>query len=238
MEKMKAILLLTAAMAFAAAPLFTPGFGGFDTSDFPVQGIDPSIQPAGYAFAIWGLIYLWLLAHAGFGLLRRAENAAWDAPRWGLFASLALGTSWLAVAMTEPVLAVVQIWVMLGASLWALARAPVTGPDRWLRVTPLALYAGWLTAASCVGLGVVLVGYGVLGDGAATLLMLGLAAAIGLGVQARLAPASEYAGAIIWALVGVIVANAGAGPMVPLTCALAIAALGAAAWRTEKARAA
>ena len=238
MEKMKAILLLAAAMAFVAAPLFTPGFGGFDTSAFPVQGVDPSIQPAGYAFAIWGLIYLWLLAHAGFGLFLRAENAAWDAPRWGLFASLALGASWLAVAMAEPVLAVVQIWAMLGAALWALAQAPVAGPDRWLRVTPLALYAGWLTAASCVGLGVVLVGYGVLGDAAATLLMLGLATGIGLGMQLRLAPAPEYAGAIIWALVGVIVANVGAGLIVPLICVLAIAALAAAAWRTEKARSA
>ena len=40
---------------------------GYDPGQFPVVIARPSIQPAGYAFAIWGLIYAWLMAHAGFG---------------------------------------------------------------------------------------------------------------------------------------------------------------------------
>ena len=32
-----------------------PGFGGFDANQFPVPQVNPSVQPAGYAFSIWGL---------------------------------------------------------------------------------------------------------------------------------------------------------------------------------------
>ena len=51
------------------------------------------MQPAGYAFSIWGVIYLALVAGAVFGLIRRAEHAGWDAARWPLIASLAVGAA-------------------------------------------------------------------------------------------------------------------------------------------------
>jgi len=56
MTRMKAILLFTAAIAFAISPFLVDGFNGFAPDQFPIPQIDPPAQPAGYAFSIWGLI--------------------------------------------------------------------------------------------------------------------------------------------------------------------------------------
>jgi hypothetical protein len=217
MDRAAPILCFTAAVFFAASPLVNPGFDGFDAAAFPVPLEDPPVQPAGWAFAIWGLIYLWLLAGTGFGLFARPDSADWARMRWPLTGSLALGAAWLGVAQLSPVWATVMIWAMLALALLALAR---TGSaDRLLQEAPVALYAGWLTAASCVGLGIVLGGYGVMAPVPAALAMLALALAIALAVQLRLTRAPEYGAAVVWALAGVIAANL--SPLAPVVVALA-----------------
>jgi hypothetical protein len=122
--KLKAVLLLVAAMAFVVAPLISQPFTGFNPAQLPIPVDDPPIQPAGWAFSIWGVIYLWLLGSAGYGLIRRDTAPDWDRGRWGAFVSLAIGASWIAVALSTPVMATILIWLMLGGALWALARAP------------------------------------------------------------------------------------------------------------------
>ena len=64
MKQIIAVLTFILALAFALAPALTNPFTGFTADQLPVPQIDPPIQPAGYAFAIWGLIYLWLIASA------------------------------------------------------------------------------------------------------------------------------------------------------------------------------
>jgi len=225
---MKAILLFSAAVAFVTAPLLVPSFGGFDPAAFPYPPIDPPVQPAGYAFAIWGLLYVWLLIHAGFGLLRRADHPAWDAARWPLFVSLGVGAVWLETAVQMPVMAVVLIWVMTGAAVMALLRTPPS-PDRWLLRAPIAAYAGWLTAAAGVGTGVVLTGYGILPPVAAALAMLALILGLAMAVQMR-SQAPEYGAAVLWALIGVLVANLGTAPIVAIAALLGAGIIGAAVW--------
>ena len=78
MDRMKAILTLSAALMFVASPLFTGAFRGFAPEQFPIPQLDPPIVPAGYAFAIWGLIYAYLVLHAVFGLLKRDIDGTWD----------------------------------------------------------------------------------------------------------------------------------------------------------------
>ncbi|WP_397542212.1 hypothetical protein [Roseovarius salis] len=233
MERMKAILTLTAALAFALSPLTTAGFNGFRPDQFPVPQVDPPVQPAGYAFGIWGVIYLWLLAGAVYGLLKRAEAPGWDAMRWPLIASLVFGAAWIPVAQLSPVQATVMIWAMLGTALWALM-ACGRADRAWLR-TPVALYAGWLTAASCVALGLVLAGHGVMTGQSAAIVMIGVALVIGACVVAARPDAPEYALALAWALVGVIVDNLDPLNMPVLAlCIAGVALLGALvarAWR-------
>jgi hypothetical protein len=201
-----AILVLILSVAFAASPLLVPGFGGFDPNQFPIPQDSPPVQPAGYAFSIWGLIYLWLVASALFGLKRPVE---WAAMRPALAVSLAIGATWLPVAMLSPVWAAILIWAMLITALIALFRAPAV--DAPWASWPLGLYAGWLSAASCVSLGLLAAGYGWMDQRTAAYVFVGLAIVLALGVQSLLNRAPTYGLAVIWALIAVAVQNWGTG---------------------------
>lgn len=205
--------LLLAALAFVAAPALTPPFSGYDPALFPVRIERPSIQPAGYAFAIWGLIYVWLLVHAGFGVLRRRSDPAFVRVAMPLLLASVLGAVWLAIATSAPLLAEVAILLMAAFALTACLRAdPVQ--DRWLLAAPTAIFAGWLTAASAVSSGVLLAGYGVLSDTGSALLMLAVVLGVAVFVQTRRFTMPVYGATVVWAIVGVIVANWGLNPTV------------------------
>ena len=152
-----------------------------------------------------GLIYLWLIIGTVFGAVRRADDPDWAPMRPMLFASLAMGAVWLPLAVVSPILATVLIWAMLVTALIALFRAGDT--DRWLQQAPIAIYAGWLSAAACVALGVVIGGYGLMPPTPAALLALSLCMALSVTMQHRLHRAPEYGMTVIWALVGVVVQN-------------------------------
>ena len=139
----------------------TPPFRGYDPAMFPVAIARPAIQPAGYAFAIWGPIYLWLIAHAIFGLWQRHDNPAWQRTRlpltgavWlgavGLGAvwlgavwlgavwlgAVWLGAVWLAIAQNYPITATVTILAMAALALTpscarTLTRTAGSCPPRW-----------------------------------------------------------------------------------------------------------
>lgn len=222
MTYLKPALLLVVAIAFAVSPFLNSEFGGFDPARYPVPQVDPPAQPAGYAFAIWGPIYLYFIVHALFGLIARRDDPAWDAPRWPLIVSLGVGVFWLPVALVSPLWATVMIWAMLASALVALSR---TGrKDRWLLLAPIALYAGWLTAASSVSVALIGAGWGiVMGAVGWAVVALALALAIGSTVLLRVKPAPEYGAAIVWALVGVLIANVSGGSTIIAT----LAALGA-----------
>lgn len=218
MNRLWAAAVFLAAVGFAAGPLLWPGFGGFAPDAFPVPQEEPPVQPAGYAFAIWGLIYLWLVAGTGFGLLRRAGEPDWQGHRPALLLSLGVGVLWLPVAQVSPLAATAMIWVMLVTALLALFR---TGDmDRWLQISPLAIYSGWLTAAAPVSVGLLLAGYGWLPETSAALVALAIALVIALVIQYRLHRAPLYGITMIWALIAVIVANSA-----PLNIAVAGLAL-------------
>jgi hypothetical protein len=218
--KLKAVLVLCATIAFVVSPFFTQPFTGFNPDQLPNPIEQPPIQPAGYAFSIWGVIYLWLLVSAGFGLIKRDTPADWDAPRWPLFISIGLGASWIAVALSAPVIATAMIWVMGAGAVLALLRAP--NRDRALAALPIGLYAGWLTAASCVALASILMGHNILSPLVASWACLALALAIAVPISQR-SRIPTYPIAIAWALIGVVVQNATLYP------ALAGAAAGGAA---------
>ncbi len=204
--KVRAILVVLAAAAFVLSPVFSQSFGGFQPSQFPVPQDNPPAQPAGWAFSIWTLIYLWLLVHAGYGLWRRAGDPAWDATRVPLIASLGIGALWIPVALVSPLWATLVIWVMLITAVVALVRAPAE--DFWLARVPLAIYAGWLTAAAWVSVALIGAGWSVLmGAAGWGWAVLALALVFAAGVLTRTGRAPEYVLPIAWALLGIAAAN-------------------------------
>lgn len=212
MQKLIAALTVLLCLTFAGSSLWVPEFGGFDADQFPVPQDNPPVQPAGYAFAIWGLIYSWLLVGMIYGLWRRSEDPDWHAMRAPLCVSLAVGSVWLPVAVLSPVWAAVLIWAMLIPALIALFRAPQH--DTGWALAPVALYAGWLSAAGCVALGLVAAGYGYVGEETAAFIFVFLALVIASAVQTQLGRGPTYGIAAIWALTAIVVQNVDSYPTV------------------------
>ncbi|MDQ2091337.1 hypothetical protein [Marimonas arenosa] len=200
-----ALAVLLTTIAFALAPMLSRGFAGFTPEQFPVELEVWPVQPDGWAFAIWGVIYVWLILGALWGLINAPRDRDWQAMRQPLLASLGVGVFWIAAANASPILATVMLYVMAGFAIAALLRAGA-GVPVWQR-RPVALYAGWLTAATGVGTGVVLGGYGVLSAQVAALVMLASVLVTALAVQLQRPTEWAYPLAVIWALAGVISAN-------------------------------
>ena len=205
MKQIYAVLTLVFTATFVISPAITDPFSGFRADQLPIPQIDPPVQPAGYAFAIWGLIYAWLVISAIYGIIKRADDAAWNDARKPLILSLAVGTPWLAVANASAVWATILIFVMAATAIAAMLRAPTD--DHWWFRTPVGIYAGWLTAASFVSLGSTAAGYGVV-TGALGWAYLGIIGALLVtGSVLALRSVIPYGLTVIWALVAIIVAN-------------------------------
>lgn len=212
MHKITAYLCVLLCITFAGSTLWVPGFGGFDADQFPVPQNDPPVQPIGDTFTIWGVIYLWLLVGMGYGAWQRRDDAAWHAMRVPLCLSLAVGSIWLAVAVRTPIGASILIWVMLITALIALFRAP-KGDTVWAAL-PVGLYAGWLSAASCVSLGLLAAGYGYMDETTAAFVFIFMALVLASSLQSTLGRAPTYGLGVIWALGGIVVQNLGTAPNV------------------------
>lgn len=238
MERLSSYLILVVALAFALAPAVTNPFSGFEADQLPIPQINPPIQPAGYAFSIWGVIYIWLVVSAVYGAWKRSTSPEWTRARWPLIVSMTIGVPWLAIANASAIWATATIILMAVGAIVALVRAPVY--DRWWFQAPTAIYAGWLTAASSVSLGTTMAGYGVLFaeiGWAFVGIITGLLIAVAVFRQRRQAP--EYLIAVIWALFGIVVANGTDIIAVSVLSALGILALVAniyyARWRPSRA---
>jgi hypothetical protein len=205
MEKFTAAAILVLSIAFAISPAFTAPFSGFTPDQLPNPQIDPPIQPEGYAFAIWGLIYTWLIVSAVLGLWKRADAGDWHAARLPLAISLAVGVPWLAIANASAIWATITIIIMALGAITALIRAPYV--DRWWFQAPVGIYAGWLTAASWVSIGTTAAWYGLI-TGSFGWAFAGILGALSSALAVyKMRAAPEYLLTIIWALVGIVVAN-------------------------------
>jgi hypothetical protein len=211
-------LTLIIGLLFAAAPSFAPEFRGYAAGQLPVEIYRHAVQPAGYAFSIWGVIFLWLLASAAYGLSQRTEQPSWVATRPALIGAMLAGILWLFLASSNPLLATVVILAMAGFAITAFLRAD-TGVDRWILSAPLAIFAGWVSAASLVSVGIMLGGYGLLPHPTAALVMVAVLVAGALYIQSRQPLMPVYGGTVVWAIVAVAMVNRAEEPMVAIIAA-------------------
>lgn len=213
-------LLILAAALFAVAI----SYGqialrwGLSPAEFAADGAS-TLRVAGYAFSIWGLIYLGLLTYAVRQMLPGVrETATLRAFGWpSLLALLGIGWWVIAAALDAEVMTIVLIAGSAIVLLIPLVRhAPMVRAlgagdrDRWLTVTPLALLAGWLSIAAPVNLITVATGNGDLPavlppTGWASLAIAGVTL-LALAVTARTRLAA-YPLPIAWGLLGAFVAE-------------------------------
>lgn len=198
-------LTLLFAILFALSPLASDGFNGFTPEQFPVVQDRWPVQPAGWAFSIWGVIYLWLIVGSAWGLWKAPSDPDWQRMRAPLLISLLVGTFWIAAANTSPIVATGMIVVMAVAAVMAFLRAGQDNP--MMQRGPVGLYAGWLTAATGVAVAVLLSGYGILSANLAALLLILTVLVVALWVQSRRPLMPSYPLAVGWALTGIVAVN-------------------------------
>lgn len=196
---------------------------------------DATLKVAGWAFAIWGPIYLGLIVYAVRQLLPRTrESEMLKAFGWPSVLAL-LGIGWwiLAAAWDLEVATIVLIFGSLTVLLipllqkaTAIRALPKGDRDLWITVWPLAALAGWLTVAAPVNLLTVATGNGdlpaALPPTAWALIAVVLASAMGLFVTWR-TRVLAYPIPIAWGLIGVFAAEQEKGNAVLAFGALAAA---------------
>ena len=213
-------LILLSAVIFAIAIGYSQTAIGWGQSpaEFSADS-DETLKVASYAFAIWGLIYLGLFAHAVFQLLPQGRGRPLtEALGWPAVGAL-LGIGWwvVAAALDAETTTIVLIFASLLVILIPLllkarqirALKP-KDPELWLTAWPLMLLAGWLTIAAPVNLLTVVTGNEALPDvlppTSWAILAVGLVSLTALLVTARLRQIA-YALPIAWGLLAVFVAE-------------------------------
>lgn len=227
-------ILVIASVAFALgapAPQMSLGLG-LTAAEFSASG-DSTLRAAAYAFSIWGVIYLGLIAYAVWQALpRQAADRALDrisAPAAFAIAGCgawicasALDARWETVGIIVLSAAVLAVGLLRTAPASDQANAPAL-LFAWL---PLGLLGGWLTIAAALNILTVATAEGLIGtDFAPAAALIGIVAvgalAVGFTVSARL---FTYSLAIAWGLVAVWVAERADNSVVAWT-AMAAAAL-------------
>ncbi len=188
---------------------------------------DVLITPAGWAFSIWGLIYLALIAFGIYQLLPAQWSNRKLAPHsyFLIFASLAQ-CLWIYLFLDQQfvlaLLAMVEIWAMLLALYLRINHRPwntelqqkrpraIPRKERWLIHRPISLYFGWISMATVLNVALTLFSQGWGGWGLSpvlwTVVLMGVAAELGLLMLLRRQDGT-FAMVVIWALVWIAVAN-------------------------------
>lgn len=159
------LLLLLNTLTFGATLylnyLYGSGAGGRKSVGEISNQYDVLITPAGYAFSIWGLIYLLLTGFIVYQWVQFFKNNKQDSlvktSVW-LALSNILNALWMVVWTNEQVLLSVVIIFMLLASLLILGNNLNLGKEPQVSKIfvqlPIEIYIGWIIVASVVNFSV------------------------------------------------------------------------------------
>jgi benzodiazapine receptor len=191
------------------------------------------VTPAGYAFAIWGLIYLACLVLAVHQARpAQRDRAVHRRTGWWLVTAFAAATVWVPVFATRTLwLAQLVILVLLAALVVAVRRSVQSGPaqDRREQLAfrlPVTLYLGWATLATAAGFGTTSRSWGLPEEGLGTTLvsvLLVLAATVfSVVVVGRFTAVAAFVLAAGWALVAIVVGTPSVAVQVAAVLALLV----------------
>lgn len=193
--------------------------------------------PSGYAFSIWGVIYLLLAAFVVYqarGISGRRETpAVVEKVGWLFVISCVANSAWVMAWLYDFTGLSVLIMIVLLASLWLIivrTRMEMDViPIKKIALTwwPFAIYLGWISVALIANIAAWFTKIGWNGFGlspvAWTVIMICVAGIVYLGLTwARNLRESAMVG--VWALIAVAVANWGTTPAV-VNAALIVSAI-------------
>lgn len=206
--------------------------------------------PAGYTFAIWGLIYGALAAFAVYQALpAQAERPFLAKYGWLVVLSTVFNIAWLLswhyalyipslIFMAALLVTLIAIYVRLDIGR---PDPSLTTADKLLYQAPFSLYTGWITVATIANFASILGGYydlSPLGISQPMWAVIMIAvAAIVAGILLFNRRNLSYAGVLIWALFGIRAGQAGT-PLVANAAVIAAVAVLVLAligyWRTRE----
>jgi len=173
------------------------------------------VIPAGYVFAIWGLIYVLLGAFTTWQALpRNREDETLRSLGWLPALSGVFNTVWILLFQYEQFALSVPVIVGLLVTLIAIHlrlwnhRDALHGTRYWVVRAPFSVYLGWVTVATIANVAQTLSALGLTGFGldpallAAAVLLVGLAIAATFVTRFRDA---AYGFVIVWAYAGIVV---------------------------------
>ncbi|HEX7541521.1 MAG TPA: hypothetical protein VF352_05260 [Anaerolineales bacterium] len=211
------VLLVIATIVVNALANIIP-FNGKNTGAISDQ-FHVYFVPAGYVFAIWGLIYIGLMT---FGVYQ-ALPAQREIPRlrsvdgFFILASLA-NILWLFLWHFEQFVGTLAVMLVLLAALIAIymrlgiGKTKVSKTETWLVRVPFSIYLGWITVATIANVTEVLDylkwnGFGIAPE-AWMLIILGVVFIIATLMNLTRRDIA-YAMVILWALLGIVVRQSG-----------------------------
>ena len=134
--------------------------GGVNTAE--ISDSNPTlITPAGYTFAIWGIIYILLGFFVVFQALPRQRGKEWNKQIGWLFVlSSIINIAWLFLWQYELLSLSLILMFMLLATLIliythiGIGKTPVSFQERIAVHTPFSVYLGWITIATIANVAV------------------------------------------------------------------------------------
>jgi len=185
------------------------------------------VTPAGYVFAIWGVIYILLLAFVTYQALPSKKDKPFQKQIGALFIlSSLLNCVWLFLwqynFITESVIVMFALLATLIAIYLRLniGKTKIPLKEKLLIHLPFSVYLGWITVASIADVAATLVSYNWNGFGISPSTWAILVVAVALLITMLMLATRKdvaYALVIIWALVGIGVNHNGNQTVVTLT---------------------
>jgi hypothetical protein len=215
-DRLRAIAVAATAIAqVIASPLTTLAIGpSSDTGAISDDNISP-VTPAGYAFAIWGLIYLGCIALAVYQVLPDQQHReVHRRTGWWLVGAFSASAMWIPIFGSRLLwLAQVVILALVACLAVAATRlasmTPAATSERILLRLPVMIYLGWVVLASAAGFGTTFRSLGLPEAGGlvtvVSLILVAVATVAAVIIVLRLTAVAGFVFAACWALVAVAV---------------------------------
>lgn len=231
-ERLRAILVLVATIGTIIFNwLAAMGYIGGVTPAEISEKYQTLVTPAGYAFAIWSLIYLGIIVFSIYQLLP-ANLVRFRSIRSLYIISCVLNCSWIYMWHSDQIVVCFGLIAALLASLflinWQLRSTEAAVGEYWLAKAPFGIYFGWVTAATLVNFSIMLaylkVELSATANTIIAVVLIMIAGAFGIIVRFRMAN-YIYPLAIAWALTAIAVKQSGKTAIVVAAAIAVIACL-------------